>query len=141
MHKVLVIDKNHLFIEILLELLKRKGLQTIGTCNSRLGLQLIKEQMPNLIICDLAMPDLSSYQVLKALRQNSTTKNISLIVFSTNLTEGERYRAMKLGADACLEKSCPLEELFKVIETNLEKIPPDYFSRLTNNQFKSLRSA
>ena len=136
MHTVLIIEKNHFFLEILLELLKRKGLHTIGTCNSRLGLQLIKEQMPDLIICDLSRPDLRGYQVLKTLRQDSTTKNIPLIAFSTNLTEGERYYALKLGADACLEKSCPFEELFKVIKTNLEKITLDKSAQLKKDKFK-----
>lgn len=137
MHTILVIEKNNLFLEIILELLRRKGWQAVGTCNSRLGLHLAKKQMPSLIICDIRMSDPNGYQVLTTLRQDPITKNIPFIFFSADLTEGERYCAMKLRANDCLDKSCHFEELFQVIQTHLEKIPPGYFAQSKPNQSRN----
>jgi CheY-like chemotaxis protein len=81
MQKILVIEKNSLFLTILLELFKREGWQTVGTCNSKMGLQLAKKQMPDLIICNVTMSDLNGDGIGAVLSQDPITKNIPLIFF------------------------------------------------------------
>lgn len=81
MPKILVIEKNSLFLTILLELFKREGWQAIGTCNSQVALQLAKKQIPDLIICNSTMSDLNSDQIRTVLHQDPLTKDIPLIFF------------------------------------------------------------
>jgi CheY-like chemotaxis protein len=81
MQKILVIENNSLFLTILLELFKREGWQTIGTCNSQLGLQLAKKQMPDLIVCNVTLSDPNGQQIRTVLRQDPLTKDIPLIFF------------------------------------------------------------
>jgi len=121
MYKILAIDENKLFLEILIELLKMKGCKAIDASNGRLGIQLAKAQMPDLIICDIRMADLDGYQVLKSLRQTPLTKNIPLIFYSNFITYDERLTARKLGANDCLDKLCTFEDLFKAIKLQIEK--------------------
>lgn len=83
MQKILVIEKNSLFLTILLELFKKEGWQTIGTCNSQLGLQFAKKQMPDLIICNITMSDLNGDRIGVILSQDPITKNIPLMSFPT----------------------------------------------------------
>jgi CheY-like chemotaxis protein len=121
MHKILAIDDDEFFLELLLELLNGKGWQAIGADNGRLGLQLAEEQIPDLIICDIRMPDLNGYEVLQRLRQDPITKKIPLILFTATLTDKERLRASEIGADDCLDKFCSFNELFKAINTQICK--------------------
>ena len=119
MNNILVIDDDELFLELLLELLNRTGWQAIGAENGRLGLQLAKEQMPDLIICDIRMKGFSGYQVLEALRQDSLTEKIPLIFLTATLTDIEYLFAKELGAKGCLDKFFTFDELFKVINTQI----------------------
>ncbi|MBD1803917.1 response regulator [Microcoleus sp. FACHB-SPT15] len=119
MNKILAIDDDELFLELLLELLRKKGWQAICADSGRLGLQLAKEQIPNLIICDIRMPDINGYEVLNRLRQDPATKKIPLILFTATLTDKERIRASDTGADDCLDKFCSFDELFKAINTHI----------------------
>lgn len=121
MHKILAIDDNELFLQSLLILLEEVGMHAIGAHNGYLGLQLAREQLPDLIICDIGMPGFDGYEVLKALRQDPITKRIPLIFLTAEQTNGARRYAMDLGANNYLDKFCILEELSKEINAQIEK--------------------
>ena len=119
-HKVLVIDDNDSFLETLLIFLKNNGFQALGAKNGQLGLQLAKEQMPDLIICDINMSGFDGYDVLRRLRQDSITQNIPLIFLTIEQANRDRYHALELGANDYLDKFCGTEEIVKAIKTQLE---------------------
>lgn len=120
MNKILAIDDNTLFLYTLLICLEQNGMQTIGAQNGQLGLQLAKEQIPDLIICDIRMPEVDGYEVLKIMRQDSVTNKIPLIFLTAEETDSQRRRAMELGANDYLNKYCTFEELIKAIKAQLE---------------------
>ncbi|MCA1994548.1 MAG: response regulator [Coleofasciculus sp. S288] len=122
MIKILAIDDDELFLEILIEFLNKKGWQTISADNSLLGLQLVKEQMPDLILCDIRMGGLNGYQVLKALRQEPQTEKIPVIFLTATLTDKERNYAREFGADDCLDKFHIFDALSKAIEMRVKAI-------------------
>lgn len=114
MPKILVIDDDEFFLELVIAFLDKTGWQTISAGEGRLGLQLAKEQLPDLIICDIRMRELSGYQVLNALRQDPQTEKIPVIFLTATITDKERNYARELGAKDCLDKFRCFEELSKV---------------------------
>ena len=124
MFKVLTIDDDFLFLEVLREVLEFYGFQPIGAHNGCLGLQLAQIQIPDLILCDLTMPGLNGYEVLMALRQNSVTKNIPVIFLTGEGTHSVCHRARELGANDCLAKPCPFDKLIPAIEAQLKEQLP-----------------
>ena len=98
MTKVLVIEDDRLTRDIILNLLLLREISAIAAADGRAGLQLAKEVIPDLILCDVRMPELSGYDVLEALRQDSTTATIPLIFLTaeTNQNAIERGQQMAI---------------------------------------------
>jgi YesN/AraC family two-component response regulator len=119
--KILVIEAQAETRNLFLEGLKAEGFHSIGVGNGRVGIQLAQEELPDLIVSEIALPKLDGYSVLIKLRQNPVTAIIPFI-FVTNQGKRTEYRkAMELGADDYITKPCTLEELLKAIATQLEK--------------------
>jgi CheY-like chemotaxis protein len=123
MNKILIIDNDEVFLELLLKLLSNKGWEVIGTNLGHVGLKLAKEQIPDLIICDLRMQALNGYQILKHLREHQHTTTIPIIVYAAALTDKECAQAEKLGASHCIDKFFTLEKFTQLIKSQVE---PNY---------------
>lgn len=119
--KVLVIDDNDLFLETILELLEVNHFQTLGALNGFLGLQLVQAEMPDLIVCDINLPQLNGYEVLKQLRQNEVTANIPLIFITAEPLDCDRILlARELGVNDHLMKPFNIDQLCQVIKAHLQ---------------------
>jgi len=121
MKKILVIEDEARTRHLYLKCLKAEGFYTIGAENGLSGVQQAQEQLPDLVICDIAMPELDGYGVLTTLRQNPVTAIIPFIFLTAKVTKAERRQGMKLGADDYISKPCTVEELLGAITARLEK--------------------
>ena len=115
MKKILVIEDEVPIRTFFLRGLKAKGFCPISAENGRVGVQRAKEQLPDLIICDIMMPELDGYGVLTILRQNPGTSTIPVIFVTAKTTEAERRYGMELGADDYLTKPYTAEDLLRAI--------------------------
>ncbi|KAF3886212.1 MULTISPECIES: response regulator transcription factor [Nostocales] len=121
MTKVLVIEDEVESRNIFLECLEAEGFDTISAENGLIGVQKAQENLPDLIICDVSMPELDGYGVLTSLRQNTGTARIPFIFLSAKSTKAEVRQGMTLGADDYLTKPTTAEELLEAIATRLKK--------------------
>ncbi|MBD1930041.1 response regulator [Trichocoleus sp. FACHB-90] len=115
MKKILVIEDEAQTRDIYLECLEAEGFYTISAENGFVGVQLTQEHLPDLVICDIMMPELDGYGVLSTLRQNPGTATIPVIFLTAKTTEAERRYGMELGADDYLTKPCTAEDLLRAI--------------------------
>jgi CheY-like chemotaxis protein len=116
---ILVIEDEEILRDIILNVLQEKGYQAIGTGDSRRGLLLAKELVPDLILCDIRMPKLDGYEVLKALRQDSKTRTIPFIFISAEKSQVVRNRGQQCGANGYLAKPFTTDELLTVIANHI----------------------
>jgi YesN/AraC family two-component response regulator len=121
MEKILVIEDNAATRNLFLEYLKAKGFNAIGAENGLVGIQQAKEQLPDLITCDITMPELDGYGVLTAVRQSPLTAIIPFVFITARTTRNDIRKAMELGVDDYLTKPFTLEELLAAIATQLKK--------------------
>jgi len=121
MTKILVIEDEAQTRDIFLECLEAEGFYAIGAENGRVGIQRVQEQLPDLVICDIRMPELDGYGVLTTLRQNPVTAMIPFIFLTAKTTKAELRQGMDLGADDYLTKPSTAEELLGAIAARLEK--------------------
>jgi signal transduction histidine kinase len=119
--KVLVIDDTADIRMIISETLKFYGYQAIAAADGASGIQLAREQRPDLIICDINMPGLDGYGTLTALREDETTATIPFIFLSGATEKINVRRGMELGADDYLTKPFTHKELLAAVSTRLEK--------------------
>lgn len=121
MSRILVIEDERHVRENLLDLLEMEGFEVIAAEDGQLGVQLAQEQAPDLILCDVMMPKLDGYDVLRILRQNPVTVKIPLILLTAKAARADLRKGMELGADDYLTKPFTREELLGAISTRLAK--------------------
>lgn len=119
--KVLVIEDATDTLTSLLDLIESQGFQAIGAKNGLIGLQLANEQMPDLIISDINMPEMNGYEVLEALRQDTKTASIPLIFLSGEESNASRRLGLELGAADYLIKPVINKQLMEAIAVQLQK--------------------
>jgi len=131
MKKILIIEDEHELSDGLAEILKFEGYTPFQSENGLSGLRLADELSPDLILCDVVMPDIDGYEVLKRLRKKNYRKPVPFI-FITALTDRRNYRqGMEMGADDYLTKPFTRTELLNAISSKMEKYSDlgDYVDR------------
>jgi len=113
--KVLVIEDEELLRESIVDILKTGGFTAVSAENGRKGLDLASEFVPELILCDVRMPELDGYEVLKALRQDPVLENILLIFLTAETQQTVQRQGQILGANAYLIKPFTKAQLLEVI--------------------------
>ncbi|HBL14590.1 MAG TPA: response regulator [Cyanobacteria bacterium UBA11162] len=120
MTKILVIEDEPTVRENIIELLDAEGFDASAAENGSVGLNLAQQQLPDLILCDVLMPELDGYGVLSALRSQSVTANIPFIFLTAKAAKTDFSEGIKLGANAYLTKPFTLEELLDAIAVHVE---------------------
>ena len=120
-NKILVIEDDNVTRNLYLRGLEAKGFDPIGADNGLAGIQQAQKFIPDLVICDITMPDMDGYSVLTTLRQDPLTAIIPFIFLTGSSTRADVRKAMELGADDYLSKPSTLDELLRAIATRLQK--------------------
>jgi two-component system, sensor histidine kinase and response regulator len=105
----------------IVEILASGGFDSINAENGLVGIQMAKEASPDLIICDIKMPDLDGYEVLQELRQDPSTAMIPLIFLTAKTDQAEIRQGMNLGADDYLTKPFRRIDLLATIAARLKR--------------------
>lgn len=117
MKKILVIEDDEAFRSTLCDFLSLFDFEVIDAEDGLIGLKLATEQQPDLIICDVNMPGINGYEVLKEVRSNEATVKTPFLFLTSETDAEKRAYALKLGANAYLNKSVQLNELLTAVET------------------------
>jgi diguanylate cyclase (GGDEF)-like protein len=121
MPKILVIEDDKQVLLSLSELLSVEGFQVNTAENGLKGIKSALDNQPDLVICDVMMPELDGYGVLKELRKHRTTVNTPFIFLTGLASRQDQRHGMNLGADDYLLKPFTLEEVLAAINTRLAK--------------------
>lgn len=121
MKKVLLIEDDFSLRENTAELLELAGYSVTMAPNGKIGVDLAKSHMPNIIVCDIMMPELDGYGVLQELSADDSTKHIPFIFLSAKTERSEIRKGMDLGADDYLTKPFEEDELLSALESRLAK--------------------
>jgi diguanylate cyclase (GGDEF)-like protein len=121
MTKILVIEDDEAIRENLLELLESEGYEALGAENGREGLKIAQNAIPDLILCDVMMPELTGYAVLTTLQQNPQLSHIPFIFLTAKSDRLDFRYGMELGADDYLMKPCLPNEILRAVAARLDK--------------------
>jgi DNA-binding response OmpR family regulator len=121
MKKVLIIEDNDDIREGTAEILDLAGYETFMAKNGRIGVDLAIKHTPDIILCDIMMPELDGYGVLYLLQKNTQTATIPFIFMTAKAERADMRKGMEMGADDYLTKPFDDVELFNAIESRLKK--------------------
>lgn len=122
MKKVLFIEDDNVLRENTSELLELADYEVITAANGRIGVDLAKKIHPDIVVCDIMMPEMDGYEVLRQLSEKTATRNIPFIFLSAKTEHKDIRKGMNLGADDYLTKPFDEEELIGAIESRLAKM-------------------
>jgi CRP-like cAMP-binding protein len=121
MKSVLVIEDNTDIRENTAEILDLAGYKTFTAENGKKGVELALKEKPDLIVCDIMMPELDGYGVLHLLRKNADTLNTPFIFLTAKVERTDFRKGMEMGADDYITKPFEDIELLNAIEIRLKK--------------------
>ncbi|MEE9613519.1 MAG: EAL domain-containing protein [Thermodesulfobacteriota bacterium] len=121
MEKILVIEDTKAILDDMITILGFEGFDARGAENGIEGVKLAGEFLPDLIVCDILMPEMDGYGVLEALKGEPSTASIPFIFVTARAAREDLRKGMELGADDYLTKPFTTEELLSAVRTRLEK--------------------
>src|SRR5215470_11701709 len=119
--KVLVIEDEAETLENLVLMLEMEGFKPFSAPNGRAGVTVAKRELPDVILCDVSMPEMDGYGVLENLRADSTTVSIPFIFLTAKGDKKDLRTGMNLGADDYLTKPASAEEVLSAINARLDR--------------------
>ena len=122
MKRILLIEDDNVLRENTAELLELSNYQVSTAYNGKVGIESALNSIPDIIICDIMMPELDGYNVLENLTSNKKTKHIPFIFLSAKTERKDVRKGMNLGADDYITKPFEEEELISAIESRLAKV-------------------
>ena len=120
MKTILVIEDNEDIRENTCELLELEGYNVITAINGNAGIILAKEQLPDVILCDIMMPEADGYEVCTMLKEDPTTSAIPFIFISASVEKKAIDEGISLGAVEYIQKPFDPDELFEAITRCLQ---------------------
>lgn len=121
MKKILVIEDNLEVRENLAEILELSGYEVTTAENGKVGVQIARNKTPDLILCDVMMPELDGFGVLRILDQHPKTADIPFVFLTAKAEKDDFRKGMNLGADDYITKPFDDVELLDAIEMRLKK--------------------
>jgi len=121
MKTILLIDDDKGVREAISMTLRHCGYRVIAADSGRAGLELAREQLPDLILTDINMPDMDGQAVLKQIRLDPALSNKQVVLITGNPTSVTPRKGMEAGADDFLVKPVGLEDLRRCVEARLKR--------------------
>lgn len=119
--RILVIEDQEDVRENITELLELSNYEVMNASNGKEGVKKALESPPDLILCDIMMPEMDGYEVLYLITKNPSTASLPFIFLTAKTEKADFRKGMNMGADDYITKPFEEMELLGAIERRLEK--------------------
>jgi two-component system, OmpR family, alkaline phosphatase synthesis response regulator PhoP len=115
-HSILVVDDDPEIVTLLSTRLSRRGYKISTASDGTRAIELVKKEMPDLVLLDVMMPGKSGWEVARALKQDPATQNVKIMMVTAIGEKTNEITAPIYGADAHIDKPFEFEKLEKMIQ-------------------------
>ncbi len=119
--RLLLIDDDPNLILLVKDYLEFRGYEVITAENGREALEVLEQETPDMIICDVMMPEMDGYSLVSAIRQDPKTSWIPVLFLSAKGQSQDRVKGLNIGADVYMVKPFEPEELVAQVESSLKQ--------------------
>jgi CheY-like chemotaxis protein len=119
--RILVIEDNPVNLELLTDLLEAFGFTVLAAHGGAQGIELVRQEKLDLIICDIQMPGMDGYEVAAYLKRDPMLRRIPLVAVTALAMVGDREKVLAAGFDGYIDKPISPELFKKQVEGFMEK--------------------
>jgi DNA-binding NarL/FixJ family response regulator len=119
--RLLLIDDDPNLILLVKDYLEFRGYEVVTADNGKEALKLLSQEPPDMIICDIMMPEMDGYGLIENVRQDRRTGWIPVLFLSAKGQSQDRIKGLNLGADVYMVKPFEPEELVAQVESSLKQ--------------------
>ncbi|HEY9808572.1 MAG TPA: response regulator transcription factor [Halomicronema sp.] len=119
--RLLLIDDDPNLILLVKDYLEFRGYEVITAENGREALELLDQEQPDMIICDVMMPEMDGYSFVRCVREDPRTSWIPVLFLSAKGQSQDRVKGLNTGADVYMVKPFEPEELVAQVESSLKQ--------------------
>ncbi|GGA55478.1 DNA-binding response regulator [Okeania sp. KiyG1] len=134
--RLMLVDDDPNLILLVKDYLEFRGYQVTTAENGREALEKLENEIPELIICDVMMPEMDGYTLVQHIRENPATEWIPVLFLSAKGQSQDRVKGLNTGADVYIVKPFEPEELVAQVESSLKQA-----SRLIKHQNSGVPSS
>lgn len=121
MTTVLLIEDNLEIRENTTEILEMHGFNVIGAENGKIGIEKAFEVLPDIVLCDIMMPEADGYEVLRSIKSSEKTSSIPFIFLTASVERKEVQAGFDMGACGYVRKPFEIKELMNAIDSCLKQ--------------------
>jgi CheY-like chemotaxis protein len=121
--RILIVEDNPDNLELVRFLINQAGHQVLAATDGRKGLALARQQLPDLILLDLGMPELDGWSVAEELKKDPLTNSIPVVAITAYTLPGDRRRAIEAGCDGYISKPLNVSTFIEEISQYLKNPP------------------
>ena len=119
--KILYIEDNFDNRMLIRRVLMAEGYSVVDTGNAMEALELIKTEIPDLILMDISMPDMDGYTLTSRIRASQGFEKIPIVALTANVMRGDREKSLEAGCDGYIQKPVDIDLLPQQIERYMRK--------------------
>ncbi len=119
--RLLLIDDDPNLILLVRDYLEFRGYEVLTADNGKEALHLLSKDLPDMIVCDIMMPEMDGYALIENVRQDPRTSWIPVLFLSARGQSQDRIKGLNLGADVYMVKPFEPEELVAQVESSLKQ--------------------
>ncbi|RAN81332.1 two-component system response regulator [Bacillus sp. SRB_336] len=116
MARILIVDDSPSQLLGIKRIVEKLGHETLSAEDGAAGVEVAKQEMPDLILMDVVMPNLNGFQATRTISKNAETAHIPIILVTTKDQETDKVWGMRQGAKAYVTKPIKEEELLKALQ-------------------------
>ncbi len=117
---VLIVEDNELNMKLFDDLLSAHGYEIVKTQDGRDAVDLVKQHMPDLIIMDIQLPEISGIEVTKEIKSNDNLKHIPVIAVTAFAMKGDEEKIKASGCEDYIAKPISVSNFIKVVKKYLD---------------------
>lgn len=113
---IVIVDDERSLNDLLSKALSGRGYRTLSAYNGKEAIEIIKDKLPELILLDVMLPDMTGFQVLEKIKEDERTKNIPVVMLTQKSLLKDVELAIDLGALRYIIKPFDIERLFATVK-------------------------
>lgn len=118
---ILIVEDNELNAKLFRDLLTSKGHRILETREGKEAIRIAKTENPDLILMDIQLPEISGYDLIRMMKEDSTTVSIPIIAITAFAMKGDEEKIRQSGCDDYLSKPISVGKFFQTVHKYLDK--------------------